>query len=221
MSKTQGKHVVSVVVDALMAIAFVLVMATALVEEAPHEYLGLALFALIIAHVVLHRRWFAALGRGHWSALRALQVGVLLGLAICITGQVVSAVVLSKHALSFLPAISGSALARSVHLICSYWAFVLAFAHSGLQAKNVLRRIGGIALTNRALLCAFRVVVAAVSIFGAVSVAQLGLLAYLAGKAQFAAGDPNVLFACVRWASVAVLVSAVFHCLRSALESSR
>ena len=104
---------------------------------------------------------------------------------------------------------------------CSYWAFVFAFAHVGLQGKSIFRRIGKTIAANRALLWAFRIVVAAVSVFGAVSFVQLGLPAYLAGQVRFAAGDPNVLFACARWASVAVLVSAVFHCLRSALESSR
>ena len=104
---------------------------------------------------------------------------------------------------------------------CSYWAFVFVFAHVGLQGKGIFRRIGKTIAANRALLWAFRIVVAAVSVFGAVSFVQLGLPAYLAGQVRFAAGDPNVLFACARWASVAVLVSAVFHCLRSALESSK
>ena len=204
-----------------MAIVFVLVMATALVEEAPHEYLGLALFTLMIAHIVLNRRWFSALRRGRWTAVRALQAASVLGLAICIVCQAASAVVLSKHALAILPAIPGSAVARSVHLMCSYWAFVLAFAHAGLQVKSAIRRIGGTRATNRGLLWAFRIVVVALSAFGVVSFVQVGLPAYLTGQAQFAAGDPNVLFACARWASGAVLDAAVVQCLRSVLESHR
>ena len=204
-----------------MAIVFVLVMATALAVEVPHEYLGLALVALATAHVVLNRRWFSALGRGRWTAVRALQAVSVFGLSICIVGQVASAVVLSKHALAFLPAIPGSAFARSVHLTCAYWAFVFAFAHAGLQVKNILRRVGETVPTNRTVLWVLRIAVTAVSVFGAVSFVQLGLPSYLAGQVQFAAGDPNVLLACVRWTSVAVLVAAVFYCLRSALELHR
>ncbi|MBQ6390240.1 MAG: hypothetical protein IJH88_01290 [Eggerthellaceae bacterium] len=221
MSKTRGRFVARIVVDALMGIVLVLVMATALVEEAPHEYLGLALLVLVVAHVVSNRRWFAALGRGRWTVVRALQVASVLGLVVCIAGQGTSAVVLSKHALAFLPAIPGSALARSVHLACSYWTFVFAFAHTGLQGKIIFRHFGKTISVNRALTWALRIVVAAVSVFGAVSFAQLGLPAYLTGQVQFAAGDPNVPLACIRWTSVAVLVASVFHCLRSALESSR
>ena len=218
MGKAHGKQVASIAVDALMAGMVVLVVTTALVAEAPHEYLGLVLFALIIAHIVLNRRWFAALGRGRWTAVRVLQAVSVLGLAICIVGQAASAVVLSKHALAFLPPIPGSAFARSVHLMCSHWAFVFAFAHAGLQVKNILLRVGGAAPPNRVALWALRIVVAALSAFGAVSFVQLELGAYLTGQVQFAAGDPNILFAGIRWASVAVLVAAVFHYLRLALE---
>ena len=180
----------------------------------------LALLALVIVHVIWNRRWFTTLRRGRWTAVRALQAASVLGLVVCIVGQGASAVVLSKHALAFLPAIPGSALARSVHLVCSHWTFIFVFAHVGLQAKNVFRRIGKTISANHALLWTFRIGIAAVTAFGAVSFVQLGLPAYLTGQVKFAEGDPNVLFACVRWASVAMLVSTVFHCLRSALESS-
>ena len=63
---------VRIAVDIAMAVVFVAVMATALVQEAPHEYLGIALFALIVAHVVLNRRWLKAMFRGRYSALRAV-----------------------------------------------------------------------------------------------------------------------------------------------------
>lgn len=221
MVKARGKLAARIAVDALMAIVLMLVMATALVAEAPHEFLGLALLALVVAHVVLNRRWFSALGRGRWTAVRVLQAVSVFGLVVCIVGQAASAVVLSKHALAFLPAIPGSAFARSVHLARAYWAFMSAFSHAGLQVKNILRRVGGTTPANRAALRALYIVVAAVSVFGVVSFMQLGLPAYLTGQLQFATGDPNVLLACARWASVAVLVAAVFHCLRSVLESHR
>lgn len=218
MVKTRGKSVACIVVDALMAITFVTVMATALVAKAPHEYLGLLLIGLVIAHVALNRRWFAALKRGRWTAVRALQAATVLGIAACLVGQAASAVVLSKHALAFLPAIPGSAFARSMHLACSYWAFVFAFAHAGLQVKTVIRRIGITAPRNLVLLWSIRIAVAAASVLGAVSFVQLGLPAYLTGQVQFAAGDPNVPLACIRWASAAALISTVFHCLRAVLE---
>ena len=124
---------VRIAVDIAMAVVFVAVMATALVQEAPHEYLGIALFALIVAHVVLNRRWLKAMFRGRYSALRAMQLVAIIGLLVCMLGQVVSSLVLSKYTFGFLPAIEGASWARRVHMLCSYWGFLFAFAHAGFR----------------------------------------------------------------------------------------
>ena len=46
-----AKSAVRIVIDVVMAAVYVALMATALVQEAPHEYLGIAMFALAVAHV--------------------------------------------------------------------------------------------------------------------------------------------------------------------------
>ena len=52
---------VPVVIDAALVGLLVAVMATALVQATPHEYLGVALFAAVVAHVILKRRHIKAL----------------------------------------------------------------------------------------------------------------------------------------------------------------
>ena len=44
-----------------------------------------------------------------------------------------SGVVLSEHALSFLPIKGGRVFAREVHMIAAYWGFVLMSLHLGLH----------------------------------------------------------------------------------------
>ena len=105
-----------------MALVLVAIMTTALVQEAPHEWLGVTLFVLMAIHIVLNRKWLASIFRGHHSALRIVQIVVIVGLAACIIGQFASSLVLSKHAFGFLPAFPGAGWARSVHMLCSYWA---------------------------------------------------------------------------------------------------
>lgn len=212
-------HRVRIAVDILLATCFVAVMATALVEETPHEFLGLALFALAFVHIALNRHRLVAMLKGRPSVVRVLQLVLVVGLAACVIGQVASAFVLSKHALAFLPALPGSSWARRAHMLCSYWSFILAFAHAGFQAKGVLARVRRRSQPRSATKRAGCVVIAVVAAFGVVSFVQLGLPTYLTAQVQFAAGDPYVLLACVRWTSVAVLVAAVFHCLRAALEA--
>lgn len=205
-----------------MAVVLTAVMATALVQEAPHEYLGIALFALVIAHVVLNRRWFKALFRGCCNAVRALQLIVIVGFLACILGQAVSSVVLSKHAFGFLPAIEGASWARRVHMLCSYWGFALAFAHAGLHIKTGVRRYARKLDGERATAAAWavRVVVFVISAYGATSFVQLGLAGYLLGQVQFAFvdyGKPLPL-AFAQYASVGVLLAAAFHCVGKALD---
>lgn len=199
-----------------MAATFVATMATALVQEAPHEYLGVALFALVVAHIVLNRRWLAALPRMRRNALLVAQAVTLALLVACIAGQVASSFVLSKHAFGFMPALPGASWARRVHMLCSYWSFVAAFAHAGLHMRAP-------AHMGQRRLRALQVVLTAVCCYGAYSFARLGMPAYLAGCVQFAMADfgtPLVL-SLARYASVAVLVATVAYRVREALDHGR
>ena len=211
-------------VDACLAVLFVIVMATALVQEVPHEYVGIALFVAVIAHIVLNRRWFKALFRGRYNAVRVLQLVAIVGLLACIIGQVASSLVLSKYAFGFLPAFPGSSWARRAHMLCSYWSFVFAFAHAGLQFKGFGRlvRPKGSGSPGDAVLLG-RIAVIVVACYGAYAFAQVNMGAYLLGQVEFALVDfatPLVLM-CARYAAVAVLVAAVFHCLRRIIETLR
>ena len=200
--------------DVALAATLVAVMATALVQEVPHEWLGLALFVFTVAHIVLNRKWLASVLRGRHNALRVLQIVVLVGLVVCVLGQIASSLVISKYAFGFLPAFPGAGWARSVHMLCSYWAFVLAFAHAGLHARAPKN------MTSWQK-WAVRIIIAAVACFGAFSFAQLGLWHYLTGQVQFAFADYSVplALAFARYASVAVLVAGVFHYVRQGIAS--
>ena len=209
-----GKRAVKIALDIALALVLVAVMTTALVQEAPHEWLGVALFVLMTAHIVLNRKWLAAVFRGRYGALRVLQVVMLVGLVACVVGQIASSLVLSKHAFGFLPALPGAGWARRVHMLCSYWAFVLAFAHAGLH----MRTPKGMSSWQ---MWAVRILFAAVACFGMYSFAQLGLWQYLIGQVQFAFADYSTPLAltAVRYASVAVLVMGVFHYVREGIAS--
>jgi hypothetical protein len=84
-----------IAVDITMSLALVAVMATALVQEVPHEWLGAALFVLMVVHMVQNRRWLGSILRARYNLLRTLQVIALVGLVACFVGQVASSVVLS------------------------------------------------------------------------------------------------------------------------------
>lgn len=197
---------VRLVVDVLLAAVFVALMATATVQEFAHEWLGISAFVLFVVHQVLNRRWWAGLLRGRYTPLRAVGTAVNLGLLVCLVGLMASSLVLSEHAFGWLPALPGAAWARVAHLLCSYWGFVLAFAHAGLCMRRYLaprpRRghagagrtaPGGQAVRPAgagrwvARLCAVAAVLA-----GAWSFAQLNMGTYLTLQSQFLFADPSV-----------------------------
>ncbi|MBQ9059405.1 MAG: DUF4405 domain-containing protein [Atopobiaceae bacterium] len=220
-SKRTGKsrRAAHAVVGVLLGVALVLVMATALIEEAPHEYLGIALVVLTIAHVVQKRRWFAGLRRGRWSAVRVLQALAIAGLIACLVGQVVSAVVLSRFALGFLPALPGASWARSVHMLCAYWMFVCGFAHMGLQFKTMLARMGFAKSAKPAVVWLLRVVWLAVAVWGAWMFVRLDIASYLLARVQFASAEFSapLLVRVGHYSAIAALIVGVFHYLRCAL----
>lgn len=205
-----------VAVDVAMGAVLVALMATALLQEVPHEWLGMALFALVTAHIVLNRRWMASVPRIRPNAARVLQLVVLAGLILCIAGDVVSSLVISKHVFRFLPAFAGTAVARRVHMLCTYWTFVLAFAHAGLHARLPKAR------TPRGA-WARRVGIAVATCYGAYSFAKLDLLSYLTGRVQFAFVDfgTSLALTTARYASVAALVMVVFQGIRRGLMAAK
>ena len=195
-----------------LAVVLVALMSTALVQEVPHEWIGMASFALVIAHTVLNRRWLASVPRARLDALRVLQLVVLAGLVVCIVCQVASSLVISKHAFGFLPALPGAAWARRVHMMCSYWMFMFAFMHVGFH----VRVPKGMASWQ---VWAGRVALVVVGRIGAYSFIQLGMPSYLLGQMQFAYADPSVSIAVsmARYASVAVLVAGVSHYVQAGI----
>lgn len=174
-------------VEAALAAAFVVLLATPVTYGAVHEWVGMASFALTVAHIVLSRKRLGALVRsrrvGAWAAL-ALDAALLA----CIVGQAASSIVLSEHVLAWAPAVPGAAWARKVHLACGYWGFLLAFAHAGTH----LRAFAGKSLRDGAANVAWGVALAVCLVFGAMAFWRLNLVAYLTLSVEFVFVDPTV-----------------------------
>lgn len=204
-------------VDASMAVVFVLLMATAIVHEIPHEVLGVALFVLFVAHQGLNWRWYSHLLRGRYTLLRVVQTIVDIALLACIIGLIASSIVLSEHVLSWAPAVPGVAWARPAHMLCSHWAFVLMALHGGTHA-----RIAEETLRNPAFWVGV-VAVLAVAAFGALSFLQLDLGSYLLAQVEFAFTDDSMPFwlTTLRYASVAMLCATIGCAAGSVLRNVR
>lgn len=127
------KMVLKICVDIAMTVALLLLMAYALIGEAAHEWMGAGMFALFVLHHVLNGKWSRSLLKGKYTTFRIWQtLWVLLALA-AMTGSMISGIVLSEYAFDFLEIRSGQSWARTVHLLCSYWGFVVMSLHLGFH----------------------------------------------------------------------------------------
>ena len=188
---------VKIAVDAAMSAAMLLLMGYGLVGEAAHEWLGMGMFALFVAHHILNRRWLKAVPRGRYTPLRAVQT-VLAGLIfLCMLGSMGSGIALSRHVFAFLPAHGGYELAGTVHMLCAYWGFVLMSLHLGIHWNLLLAMARAQLRPSRARTWALRIAGYAFAGYGAVAFARRDVGVYLLLKSHFVFFDysePLALF---------------------------
>ena len=72
------KMIVQIAVDFGMTVLLLLLMAKQLTGNTAHEWLGLGMFLLWIAHHLLNIRWHTRLFQGGYTPLRAVQTAVNL-----------------------------------------------------------------------------------------------------------------------------------------------
>ena len=153
-------------IDLAMTVLLFCQMAYLLIGEAAHEWTGAALFVLFLLHHCLNWRWFPALWKGSWGALRAVQTAVDLLLVFDMLGLMASAVVISREVFDFLPISGSMSFARILHMMAAYWGFLLMSLHLGLHwgvVTSFVRRTGTAGSPDRtrvlrlgaALLCCF------------------------------------------------------------------
>ena len=171
-------------VDILMTVLMPLLMAYSLIGETFHEAAGTLMLVLFIAHHLLNRGWFRSLGKGGYSAGRALRTAVNLLLAVFMIVQPVSGIIMSKHLYTFLN-IPGTAAARQIHLCAAYWGYVLMSFHAGMHLRPLARKIGKEKIRARVSAAA----VTAVSAYGVFAFVRRGFSGYMFLRQQFAFYD--------------------------------
>lgn len=204
--------------DAVMLILLMLLMTYELIGEATHEIVGIAMLVCVIAHQALNRRWYRGLNKGRFGAARVLQTAVNLALLAGLTMQFVSGVILSRHALAFLPIHGGRFGARSFHVVGAYWGMALMSIHLGLHGHMILpmlskgKRRGKSAgmMRSGALLMAA---------YGAYAIVRRQVTSYMFLRIPFVFfdfGEPLVFFMLDYAAIIALFAVAGYYAMRAA-----
>lgn len=194
----KSKMVWKIGVDIAMTAALLLLMAYALVGEAAHEWIGAGMLVLFVLHHILNGKWSGSLLKGKYTPFRIWQTILALLVLVSMIGSMISGIILSKYAFDFLPIRSGQSRARTVHLLCSYWGFVLMSLHLGLHwsmmagmAKKQFRA------PSRLRTWALRTAAAATAVYGAFAFVHREIGSYMFLKNEFVFfnfEEPLVLF---------------------------
>ena len=156
--------------------------------DVAHEWAGAVMFALFIVHHILNGNWYRNLFRGKYSPSRIFLLIVDFLVLLSMIGLMVSGIMLSNHVFAFLGIRSGMSFARLLHMVASYWGFVLMSLHLGIHWGIFL------GITKRALKLEkssskgkvlLPVIGAAVAVYGLTAFIRRDLLTYMLLRTQF------------------------------------
>ena len=182
--------ILKVMTDLCMTAALLVLMSYELAGQAVHEWLGLSLFILFILHHIWNRKWSRNIFKRKYTLFSILQTFLVICALITMAGSLVSGVILSRHALAFLPIAGGRSFARSLHMVSAYWGFVFLSLHLGFHwsmimgmVKKHLKKMSAVPVWI------WRGVALLIAIYGVYAFRKRGIGEYMVLKNQFAFFD--------------------------------
>lgn len=218
--KMTVKRKIQISIDFFMVTLMPFLMAYSLIGEMAHEWIGTVMFLLFFCHQALNLHWYKVLMGGRYSIVRVLSIAVNLSLLVIMFALMGSGIILSKHLFWFPMLSQGQSDARNIHLMMSYWGFVMMSFHTGLHGKMVLnvmkrivRRSNKQKYQTRILQCA----AGGVAVYGVIAFIRRRLPEYMFLKVQYAFFDFNepLFFFVVDYISIMLLFAfAAYYLLR-------
>lgn len=201
----KSKTIIKRVVDVALTVTLLLLMAFQVTEQLAHEWLGVTMFALTIVHQLLNRKYYAALFKGRYNALRVFQLIVNTLLLLSFVCTALSGMMMSRFATPFMNGILPSSIVRQGHLALSHWSFVLMGLHLGLHFGIITSR-----MKNRAVRIVLAVVMTGISVYGFYLFFSSDILNYMLFKNPFAFLDYSKPWWLVLLENLAMLLAWAF-----------
>lgn len=219
------KKKIRVVVDCGMMLLLPLLMAYSLVGEAAHEYLGIGMLLLFIAHHILNIAWWKHLLRGRYTHFRILGAAVNLALAVIMLALPVTGMILSRHVFHFLH-LGGAATARTVHLLASYGGLVLMSFHAGMHGsmvRGMLSKNFDIRQSPSAGIWALRLITVFLAVYGIYTFVKHKIFSYLFLQTQFVFIDFSqpIFLVLIDYLLIIYLFMLVGYCCAVQLRSAK
>ncbi len=165
----QPKQIIKRIVDFAMLVLLPFLMAEIWIGQEIHEWLGVSMLVLFVAHHMLNLGWWKGFYKGKYTPSRAFSVTLDLLLLLDMAALGVSGIMMSGFVFAFLPIDGGMIAARQLHLFASYWGLLLMPAHLGVHMGMLMdtgRKLFGISEKSPARTWVLRIAAAALSAYG-------------------------------------------------------
>jgi hypothetical protein len=156
----------------VIALAFTVLLLCALMYratgDATHEWIGVSVCAVCIAHNALNWKWYKNIFKGAYNVRRGAMTAVNLLLAFAMITLIITGMLHSRTVLAFLH-LPGGMMIRLVHATAAYWCLPLIGVHLGLNWKiilNAFRNMTKIHGESRTRKLVMRVLACAIAAFG-------------------------------------------------------
>lgn len=116
-----------------MTVMLMAQMGRHILRDAAHEWIGAGMFVLFVVHHVLNLSWYKTVLKGKYTPYRILRLVIDVLVFAAMIGLMISGIMLSQHVFVFLPIEGGASFARILHMLATYWGFVLMTLHLGLH----------------------------------------------------------------------------------------
>lgn len=187
-----------ILIDICMTIILLLLMSYSMVGDAAHEWLGIGMFVLLVLHHILNIKWWCSIIKGKYTTFRILQTVLVIAVLLSMAGSMTSGVILSRHALAFLPLHASMSFARKLHMVCAYWGFILMSLHLGIHwsiITGITQKL--IRKHSQPLQWTLRIIAILVAGYGIYAFIKREILSYMFLEIQFVFFDfeePLLLF---------------------------
>lgn len=185
------------ILDVMMSIALFFLMGYQFWGETIHEWIGAGMFVLFIAHQACNLNWYKSLLRGRYTPIRILQCMINILTLAAMLALMYSGIAMSRHVFAFLPIRGGMALARRLHILGSYWGYVLMSLHLGLHWGMVLNVAAKRHMSQRKYQTAGFIIGLLTAAYGIYVFIKRNFLTYMLLRSEFVFLDyeePKLLF---------------------------
>jgi hypothetical protein len=155
-----GKLTARLIIDLAMTILMLCALAYRIIGDTAHEWIGVSMFVLVIAHNSINRRWYKNIFTGAYNFRHGINTAFNLVIALTMAVLIITGLLQSRSVLSFLH-LPGGMVLRQIHTTAAYWLLFLIAVHIGLHWQmimNAFRKMFKITGENRARKVALRII---------------------------------------------------------------